>query len=183
VRIKSHWHKTDQPKPVEEVAGALGFIGWRIGLNAIDRMEKAGFRFFSNTQRLHVLGEFVAFLVQVADRTVYGELDEDERTRFITAFAKHMAGSWADNYKDIAGGRPSDYKGDFIRLLNDRLSEYAEFGYSEDGPTYGMLRLFGEKVEAVLGGGENRWALEHIVEMEAPDAVRMLRKSLEDLFS
>lgn len=180
MRIKSKWHKK-KPKTIEEIAGALGFIVWRIASTTANKMYNEGFNFSSNKQLLEVIGEFVAFLVQIADREAYERLDEEERQRFVVALATHLINTMVDNMVEELG--EGDYKSAFIDTLNQRLDAYADFNYSADGPSYPFLRYLGTCVDAVMGGEENKWVIEQVIEVEAPELLKTFKKGFKDLFS
>ncbi len=179
MRIKSKWHNKDKAKSAEEIAGALGFITWRISANAVNKMYTSGFNFSTNKQQLDVIAEFLAFLVQAADRRVYDIMDDDERQRFVTALAIHVAGTLEDNLREEVGA--GDYRSDFINLLNERMEGYAEFNFVEDMPSYPSMRYFATRVDAVMGGEENKWVIEQVIEVEAPEAMKNFNRAIGDL--
>lgn len=180
MRIKSKWHKNKQ-KSTEEIAGALGFIIWRIASTTVNKMYNEGFNFSSNRQLLDVIGEFIAFLIQVADREAYERLSEEERQRFIMALASHLITTMVDNLQEELG--EGDYKAAFIDTLNQRLEAYSEFNYSDGMPSYPFLRYLGTCVDAVMGGEENKWVIEQVIEVEAPDVLKTFKKGFNDLLS
>lgn len=179
VRVRSKWHNKDKSKSIEDIAGALGFVTWRIASSAVNKMYNAGFNYRTNAQQLDVIGEFLAFLIQVADRLAYDRMDDEERQRFITALALHVTHTLADNQTDELG--PGDYQGPFLGKLNERLDAYSEFGFVDESPSYPFLRYLGSCVDAVMGGEDNKWVIEHVMEIEAPVAVKTLRKAMTDL--
>lgn len=179
MRIKSKWHNKAKAKSVEEIAGALGFITWRIAANAVNKMYTSGFDFTSNKQQLDVIAEFLAFLVQAADRRVYDIMDEDERRRFITALALHVAATLEDNLREEVG--PGDYRADFINLLNERMEVYSEFNFVDGMPSYPAMRYFATGVDSVMGGEENKWVIEQVIEVEAPEAMKNFNRAINDL--
>lgn len=188
MRIKSKWHKTgrkgnvSREKTPEELAGAAGFIAWRIAMKHVDEIEEAGFKLSSGEQRFEVLSEFLVYFVQVVDREVFMRLEEQQRAPFVTAFALHLAGTLEDNQLELLG--PGGYRQAFIERLNAEIPDYAELGYGEDGPGYRFMRYLGEKVLAAVEGEQvNRWVIDQVMEVEAPDATKALRKTLDDLLA
>jgi len=179
VRIKSKWHNKSKAKSVEEIAGALGFITWRISANAVNKMYTTGFNFSTNKQQLDVIAEFLAFLVQAADRHVYDIMDADERQRFITALALHVAGTLEGNLREEVG--PGDYRSDFVDLLNGRMEAYSEFSFVDGMPSYPSMRYFAMRVDDVMGGDENKWVIEQVIEVEGPGAMERFNKAIGDL--
>ncbi len=179
MRVRSRWYKKDKSASIDEIAGALAFVAWRIGQNAVNKMYNAGFNYRSNVQQLAVIGEILIFLIQVTDRLAYEELEEDDRVRFVTELARRLAGTLADNMSDEAG--PGDYRGPFIERLNERAEAYAEFGFTDGEPSYPFLRYLGTCVDQLMGGQENKWVIEQVMEVEAPAAVKTLRRAFHNL--
>ena len=180
MRIKTRWSKKDKERSAEEIAGALAFIVWRIGAAGLLSLENEGFQTDTYTQRLKVLSEFLAFLIHVTDRMTYERFTEEERERFVTALALKIAQVMEDNMRDLIG--PGDYKGPFIELLNERLADYSEFSYTEEGPGFGFKRYFGERVTEVMGPKDGRWITDQIMDAEVPDALKTLRRAFVGLF-
>jgi hypothetical protein len=180
-RLQSKWHKEKQ-RPPAEIAGALGFIIWKISTNVLLELENQGFMTYSNDHRLQVMAEILAFMVQCTDRLVYGQMTEDERQIFIVALANHLTQSFAENKTDLFG--KGDYKTSFIQFLNRRADEYAELTFIEKQPQIDFLRHFGKTVSAVIGDNSNRhWVEQFIMEIQAPDALTSMKKTLHNLFS
>ncbi len=181
MRVKTKWHNEERGKTLAESASVLGFIAWRAAMNMLKEMDNEGFRFRSYKHQLEVLGEMVAFLLQVSDRLAYERLEEADRAEFIAALAKHLVEHMVGNLNDVAG--PGEYKKPFIDLLNLRAEEYAEHGFADSEPAHGFLRRLGQNVDAVMGGEHNKFCIEFVSEVAAPGAVKTLRKSLDDLLA
>ncbi len=180
MRIKSRWHNKQRPKSIEELAGALGFNAWRIASTRVNKLYSEGFNFTSNAQILDVIGEYLAFTIQVVDRMLQSRMEDEERNRFIQTLARKLVDTMEDNRIEELG--PGEYRNAFVAVLNERLSAYAEFGFAGEEPAYPMLRYFGSAVDEVMGG-ENKWIPEQMVEVEAPEVVKTLRKALGDLLA
>ncbi len=185
-RIKSTWHRPNPEqaadKSLEEIAGALAFITWRIALDGAKELHGEGYFYTSDQQRVAVIAEFVAFLIQVADRVVYGMLEDNERKVFVNALAQRLAGQVQDNLTDLFG--PGDYAGAFIATLNERLADYSEFSFAEGSPGYDFLRYFGGRILKIMGEDQtNRWVIDQIMERSAPEAIVQLNKSIANLFA
>jgi hypothetical protein len=140
-------------------------------------MEKEGFRFGSDRLTTEVISEFIAFLVQLADRAVYGKLAEEERAALIGAVVRHLAATMENNQQDLFG--PGEYRKPFIDLLNARFGEYAGFEYRDGEPGYPCLRYFAGKVADAMAPGDNKWVVEQMIDIEAPEMVRLVRKLVE----
>ena len=176
VPVKTRWRKKG-PRSVEERAGVIGANVWKIALEIFKHMEKEGFRFGSDRMTTEVIAEFIAFLVQLADRAVYGKLGEADRAALIGELVRHLAATMENNQRDLLG--PGDYRGPFIDLLNARFGEYAGFEYRGGEPGYPCLRFFAGKVADAMAGGDNKWVVEQMMEIEAPEMVRLVGKLIE----
>ena len=174
--VKTRWRKKGA-RTVEERAGVIGANVWKIALEVFKHMEKEGFRFGSDRLTTEVISEFIAFLVQLADRAVYGRLAEDERAALIGAVVRHLAATMENNQQDLFG--PGEYRKPFIDLLNARFGEYAGFEYRDGEPGYPCLRFFAGKVADAMASGDNKWVVEQMMDIEAPEMVRLVRKLVE----
>jgi hypothetical protein len=174
--IKTRWRKKG-PRSLAERAGVIGANVWKLALEFFRHMEKEGFRFGSDRLVTNVLTEFVAFLVQLVDRTVYGRLAEADRAALVAAVVRHLAATMENNQLDLFG--PGEYRKPFIDALNARFAEYAEFEYRDGEPGYACLRFFASRVAEWMAEGDNRWVIEQMMDVEAPEMVRLVKKLLE----
>lgn len=174
--VKTRWRKKGE-RTLAERAGVIGANVWKISLEVFKHMEKEGFRFGSDRLVTEVLSEFIAFLVQLADRAVYGKLSEAERAELIGEVVRHLAATMENNQADLFG--PGEYRKPFIDLMNARFAEYAGFEYAGGEPGYPCLRFFAEKVSDAMASGDNKWVVEQMMDIEAPEMVRLVRKLIE----
>jgi len=184
IRIKSRWHRSKRsrkniegsakPKSVEDLSSVIAFNIWKIAQETFRHMEKEGFRFSRNDQVIGLLTEMIAFLIQVVDRIVYEKMEENKRQIFINGVASHLVDTLESNLIDLFG--PGEYREPFVDKLNHRLDEYAECTYDEEGPGYAFKRLLGEKISAVMEVTDNKWAIEHVMEIEIPIAVKNVKQ-------
>lgn len=179
MHIKSHWNKRAKPQSLEEIAGALGFICWQIATHGVLELENQGFTTHSQSHRLQIIAEFLAFLFQVADRLSYVRMTETDRQRFITALALYLAEVFANNQWDAVGN--GEHRRLFIDLLNQRASEYADLSFNDGDAGFDFLRYFGEQVAATLN--DQRWVSEYIVDVGAPAAIQTLKTGMKGLFN
>jgi len=175
-RVRTRWRKKGA-RSLADRAGVFGTNVWKISLEVFKRMEKEGFRFGSDRVVTDVLAEFIAFLVQLADRQVYDKLSELDRSTFVSEAVRHLATTMENNQRDLLG--PGKYREPFIDLLNTRFAEYAEFAYSDGEPGYPCIRFFATKVADVMAGGDNKWVVEQMMDIEAPEMVRLARNLIE----
>ena len=182
MRIRSRWNDKRKQRSLEENAGALAFIEWRIAGKALLNLENEGFQTDTQGQRLDVLQEFCAFLVHVTDRLVHGDMNEEERQRFIVALALKLADTYHDNRVDF-DGRGQDFRKPFIDLLNTRMADYADFRFEGNEPGYAFRRYLGERVTNSMGPRDSKWISDQVMEIEVPAMLKTLKKGLADLFS
>lgn len=185
LRIKSRWHKSGRnitiDKSIEDQARALSCILWRVVLDRIKNMEGEKFYIDTPPRTIEVAVEFAAFLIHAADRLAYSRMEDSEREQFMLALANHIADTVCENLTDIFG--PNDYYPRVIEKLEERSEEYTEFAFPDDEPGYPFLGYFGKKIEEVLGKQHDRWAKEHMMEIEGPLAFKAVKKAMGDLFS
>lgn len=177
LRMKTRF-RPGGPKTLEQRASVVGYNLWKVAQEMYRHMVKEDFKFRGGDQVAALFTEVIAFLIQIADRLVYGKLSDEERARFITALGRQLADTVQDNLSELHGA--ADYKTGFIRTLNARFADYAEFDFTDGVPGYGMLRYFGEKAAEVLGG-DNKWVIEHVMEIEAPDAFKAVRRLVHEV--
>ena len=181
MRIRSRWKNKGRARTLEENAGALAFIEWRIAGKALLNLENEGFQTDTQMQRLDVLQELTAFLVHVTDRLVHGDLDEEQRRKFIVALALKIADTYHDNRVDVEG-RGQDFRPGFIEVLNQRMADYAEFSFDDGEPGYAFKRYLGECVTNTMGEKDRKWISDQVMEIEIPEMMKTLKKGLKDLF-
>ena len=174
--VKTRWRKKGE-RTLAERAGVIGANVWKISLEIFKHMEKEGFRFGSDRLVTDVMAEFIAFLVQLADRAVYGRLSEADRAALIGEVVRHLAATMENNQQDLFG--PGEYRKPFIDLLNARFGEYAGFEYPGGEPGYPCLRFFAAKVSDAMASGDNKWVVEQMMDIEAPEMVRLVGKLIE----
>lgn len=177
--IKTRWRNKKAPRTVEERAGVIGANIWKISLEIFKHLEKDGFRFGADRQVTVIITEFIAFLVQLTDRNVHGRSSDEERAELINAVATHLAKTMENNQLDLLG--PGDYRTPFIQTMNDRFDDYAQFKYVERDPGYACVRYFGNKVSDAMAESDNKWVLEQMMEIEAPEMVRLIKKLVDEV--
>lgn len=179
MRIKTRWNNKDKARSIQDIVSALGFSLWRIGQGALLNLENEGFQTDTQLQRMEVMQEFMAFLVHMVDRMAYDRMDDQERAEFITALARKIADYVQDNTRDILGN--GDHRAPFFERLNRRMDEYAEFSVIDDEPSFQLLRYFGDRMMEVLGERQRQWAGTQVIDIEAPQAMKTLKRAVASL--
>lgn len=182
MRIKSHWFKDGRERTPQEIADALAFVAWRIADNALRNTRKADFEIAVGVQYFSFLAEFLHFLIMVADRIAYRQLSAEERNSFTGTLANRLAETFAENESRLMGGMQTESKQRFIAQVNVRAGEYADFGYGEDGPDYTFMRYLAFCLSGIMDAKDSDWIIDQIISIEAPEAVKMVAKTLRDLF-
>jgi len=190
VRLKTRWHRSkrsrrnidgsSKPKTVEDLAGIIAFNIWKLAQETFRHMDKEGFTYTRDEQVMDVVTEVIAFLVQVADRMVYGHLDNEQRGRFVNEMARNLVRTMQANQEEVYG--EGDYGAPFIETLNQRSASYAECSYDDtEGPGYAFRRVLGEKVFEAMATTDNKWVIEHVMEFEVPTMLKELRRMVTDV--
>ena len=181
MRIRSRWKDKGRERSLEDIAGALAFIEWRIAGNTLLSLENEGFQTDDQLQRLDVMQEICAFLIHITDRLVHESLSDEERQRFIVALALKTAETYHGNRVD-SEGRGRDFRQAFIDALNSRMADYAEFRFEDGEPGYAFKRFLGECVTNSMGPKDRKWISDQVMEIEVPEMLKTLKKGLRDLF-
>ena len=70
----------------------------------------------------------------------------------------------------------------FVEMLNERLDDYARFGFDEGEPGFDALRYFGDRVMRSMGVSQtNRWVMDHVMEISAPELFEKVARSVDNL--
>jgi hypothetical protein len=185
IRIRSRFHRGARERTATELASVVAMLGWKLSQDAIRRMRAARFDIDIGRQYFDFVCEYLAFMLHAADRIAYRKLDADKRTEFTTALALKLAGVVEDN-RDmlIAEPEPGHCHRHFIALANLRGADYADFAYDEkEGPDFGFRRFFGSRLLEIVPKKDHAWVIDQIMEIEAPEAVKALERTLEGLFA
>ena len=64
IRIKTKWSKEEREVSVEDAVSVLAFNSWKIGMKTLLEIENEDFQIDTQQQRIEVLEEVMAFMVQ-----------------------------------------------------------------------------------------------------------------------
>jgi hypothetical protein len=181
MRIKSQWFKDGRKHTPQELAGAVSFVAWRIADDALKNTRKANFNVAVGPQYFAFFNEFLIFLVQVADRIAYRRLVAEERAAFTGMLVNRVADTQAENQSRLLGGAADIYKQGFIDQFNQRSGGYAEFDYGEDGPSFRFTRYLAFCLSGIMDDKESAWIIDQIMAIQAPEAVKMIEKTMRNL--
>jgi len=191
VRLKTRWHRSkrsernregsQREKSQANLCSVVAINIWKLAKEAFTRMEKQDFRFREDTQAIDVIAEFCIFMLHITDRMIFGEVSEEDRVILINGIAKEIATAIEINQIELLG--PGDYRAAFIDRLNDRLANYSECGFDGDEPAYDFLRYLAKNVSDIMSITDEKWVLEQVMDIEAPELVERIRPVVRDVFS
>ena len=183
IRIRSSFHAGGKPRSMAELAGVIAILGWKLAVDSIKRMREAEYDIDLGDAYFDFVVEFMIFLALAADRIAYRDLQPEQRMEFTTALAQRMAAAIEDN-RDmlLVDVEPGKCRRHFLDLFNTRGGEYADHGYTEHGPDFGFRRCFAACLKEVLPEKDRLWAVDQVMEIESPEAIKALEKTLAGLF-
>lgn len=178
IRLNTKWSKQEREVSLEDTVGVLAFNAWKIGMRALLEIENENFQTDTQMQRVQVIEEIMAFLIQVLDRIAYDVMSTEDRGNLINKFALKIADHVQDNARDFGG--PGDYRNPFINKLNERMAAYAETGWSRVGqePSFSMGLLFGNNIANALGPRDKKWVVDYIQQVLMPDILKTFKQVL-----
>ena len=181
IRIKTKWSKQEREVSVEDAVSVLAFNSWKIGMQTLLEIENEEFQIDTQQQRMEVIEEIMAFMVQSLDRIVYKTLSNEDRGVLISMYAKKIADHVQDNARDFSG--PGDYRSPFIDKLNQRFTAYSETKWDDekDEPGFSMGREFANNISRVLGPKDKQWALDYIQQVLIPEFFPLFKKTINSV--
>jgi hypothetical protein len=183
IRLKTKFHTKGQRSPAT-LASVVAVLAWKLAIESIKRMRKADYDIDAGRQYFDFVCEFLAFLAVSADRIAYRELDADARVEFTSVMARNIGRFVEENNIMLLGEAvPGESQRHFIDLFDRRAADYAEFDYDEKGPDFGFKRFFAACLRDVLPEKDKLWVVDQAMDIEAPEALKMLEKTLAGLFN
>lgn len=179
-RLKGGWNQRGRARSLEDIGSAISFNIWQIAGQGVLDLENEGFQTDTQSQRLDVLSEYAAYLLQIVDRMVYEQFALEQRNQLISSAGLHMAGILQDNRLETDGA--ADHRKAFLSLLNERIAEYSQCQFSRrEGPSFVFLRLVGDHVSAQMGEKDNRWITGYVIDIAGEKLYKSLRRVLPGL--
>lgn len=161
----------------------IATLAWKLAIESIKRMRTADYDIDIGRPYFDFVCEFMIFMAMAADRIAYAKLDGDKRAEFTAALGKRMAEIVEDNNGMLLGtAQPGECLRHFIDLFNRRGADYAEFDYGADGPDFGFKRYFAACLREGLPEKDRLWVVDQVMDIEVPDALKALDKTLAGLF-
>ncbi len=179
-KLKRGWSDKGKDRSLQDIGGAISFNIWQISGQGVLDLENAGFQTDTHSQRLDVIAEFTAYLLQLADRMVFDIFDQQQRHDLISATGLHLAWVMQDNRQEADG--KGEYTKDFLQLLNSRIGEYSGCQLDlDDGPSFTFLRLLGDRVTASMGERDAKWITGYIIDSFGKQMFKSLQRILPGL--
>ena len=178
IRVKNKWNDKGKERTPEEVGSVLSFNFWKIASANVMHMENEGFQTDTHFMRLDVIAEFTSFLVHVVDRVISSkDYSAEDRQALITGLALNLAKTMHDNRRDVSDDKETDFRNEYIALMNARMSEYSNFTFEEGNqPGFQVRRCVGEHVRDVMGEKDNKWIPDQVIDIEIPDAMKAFKR-------
>lgn len=178
-RTRNKWKKTGKQRSAGDNAAALGYIIWQMALSGAKKLHLEDFRYDDDDQRVGVIEEYLSFLVHIADRLSFETMAPDERLNFISDVARACARHLQRNKEEVIGD--GDHNTAFLDLVNRRAGEYSACAFRGE-PSYSMLRALGAHIQNIMGSDQtNKWVIDQVMEIDAPDLCRQLSESFDSL--
>ena len=179
MRIRDKW-RTDRPRSVEDQASAVAYIIWQIGLSYCKNLHQEEFEYDSDEQRVEVIREYLIYLCHATDRLAYDRLGENQRLEVLPRLVHQVARHYQRNTEEVLG--PGNYQTDFIALANRRFASYSKGAFEEGLPGYSARRLLGNTIQEIMGmSQQNKWVVQQVIDIDAPEAAELLLKSARKL--
>ncbi len=179
-RLKRSWNFRDKDRSMKDIGSAISFNIWQISGSGLLELENEGFQTDSRSQRLDVVCEFAAYLLQLADRMTFDKISLEQRNELISFAGIHMAEIIQNNREDTDG--PGDYVKVFLNLLNSRINDYSSCQFDiNDGPSFVFLRLLGDHVTTQMGAKDQKWITSYVIDIAGDKLFKSFRRILPGL--
>lgn len=182
LRVKTVWFKKvgDVPSP-EKTGSVLASTVWRLSDAVVINLSKADYDIITPQRGFRIIGEMVAFLSHISDRMLHGRIEEPQRAALMQALGMRLAEVMAENIVAVTGDDGFDYKTNFLQFLNRRAGEYAQFEFDPTKPNFSVLRFLGHCLLEIMEERDQPWVIDQIMELEAPQAIETLQKTVDGL--
>lgn len=181
-RLKSGWNQRGRDRTLPEIGSAISFNIWQIAGQGVLDLENEGFQTDTQSQRLDVLTEYSAFVLQLVDRILFDQFDQNDRNGLISSAGLHMAEILQDNRLESDG--PGDHKAVFLKTLNHRIGEYSSCQFDIiDGPSFVFYRVLGDNVSSYMGEKDNKWITSYVIDIAGEKLFKSIRRVLPGLLN
>ena len=175
-RLKTRWNKKERARSYAATGSAIAMSIWKLTNESLLNLENEGFETHTNAQRLDAIAEFLAYSLHLVDRLAHTRLDDEQREQLVKAVGARLDEIMRDNRRDVGGG--DDTEQTFVDLLNRRSDEYAECHFhATEGAGFDMRRILGGHVQRVMGDKDNKWIPDYVLDAEAPEIYKGLKRA------
>lgn len=184
VRVFNKFHTQGARSP-KMLASVVAMLAWKLAIESIKRMRQAYYDIDAGKPYFDFVCEFLVFLAHAADRIAYRSLDAEKRAEFTTALAIRLAEMVEESHEALLGSaEPGVSHRGFLELFNRRGADYGEYEYgpATNGPDFGFKRMFASALREILPEKDKLWVIDQAMDIEAPDAIKALEKTMAGLF-
>jgi hypothetical protein len=181
LRIRNSFH-TGRPRGMAEHASVVAMLAWKLAQESITRMRKADYDIEVGRGWFDFVCEYLTFLALSADRIAHDDLAPEQRAEFTVALVRRLAEMVEEAREALLPDLPAGQAGrNFLELYNRRGDDYADFGFDAGGPDFGFRRCFAACLKDTLPEKDRLWAVDQVMEIESPEAIKTLQKTLGGL--
>lgn len=184
MRVKTVWFKKEsEARAPDQTATVIASVIWRLADKTVTNLSKADYDIITPQRGFKIIAEMIAFLVHMTDRLIYERADETRRGALIQALGVRLAEIMEQNIHSIVGDDGFDYQSNFLDMLNRRMEDYATFDFPADQPDFSARRYLGSCILDMMEKRDQPWVIDQMMELEAPEALETLRKTVNGLFN
>lgn len=183
LRLKTVFFKNAGGRSTAEIASVLASTIWRLSDEVVANLSKWDCDIVTPERGMKILAEMSAFLLHMSDRLARDRVAEADRARFIQATGLRLGEIMQDNIRAMVGDDGFDYKANFIDLINRRAADYATFECAPEKPGFPILRYLGLAVREHMLESDQPWVADQIMDIQGPEALGMLKKTVDGLLS
>jgi hypothetical protein len=183
MRVKTVWFSKQGARAPAEIATVVASTLWRLADTLVDNLSKAGYDIITPARGFKILAEVLAFGLHLSDRAAHGKLSAEERAALVQGIGSRLGQLMEENVRPLVGEDGRDYRAEFIDMLNRRGEDYATFDFPENGASFPALRYLGAQIREVMDEHDQHWIMDQVMDIEMPEVLGTLKKTLDGLFS
>ena len=184
LRIKTTWFRREGGRAADETASVLALTFWKMANKSVDDISKADYDIVHMGRGFGLIAEMGSFMLHIADRRLYGRVDEERRAALIESTGVHFAEYVNKNITDFLNddNDERDYVGEFLDFLNRRTADYETFEFPPEEPNYAIKRYLANVVRDRMEAHDQTWIIDQIIEFQAPEAIDTVNKLIDGFF-
>lgn len=184
IRIKTTWFNKEAGRANDETASVLALNMWKQASKAVDDISKADYDIVHLGRGFGIIAEMSAFMLHIADRMLYGRVDEERREGLIAAAGAKLAEFVDQNIRELAPDdeHTRDYAAEFLDFLNRRAGDYATFDFPPDEPNFPVKRYLANMIRERMEGQDQMWIIDQVIEFQAPEATETVKKLVNGFY-